>query len=174
MISPSPTPPCSMTACVAQAYGKMLGGSFRRASPDQLDELRVRTLGGYLDEVRAIAKEHQPDLYARTFKFLLWGGFVSFMLGAEPVADFSLANRTLLFDIDREAWSQELLDITGLDRSKLPDVVPASDNSTKYDDEQRQLQRVGKGKKPNQFIGQQMQRHRRPIGQRYRNQHNGQ
>jgi xylulokinase len=39
--------------------------------------------------------------------------------------DYSLANRTLLFDIDQCNWSDELLKLTGLDRTKLPDVVPA-------------------------------------------------
>ncbi|PKO22935.1 MAG: hypothetical protein CVU38_06865 [Chloroflexi bacterium HGW-Chloroflexi-1] len=70
-------------------------------------------------------QEHQPDLYERTHKFLLWGSFVSFMLGAEPVVDYSLANRTLFFDIDREAWSEEILELAGLDRSKLPDTAPS-------------------------------------------------
>lgn len=70
-------------------------------------------------------KEYRPDLYERTHKFLLWGSFVSFLLGAEPVVDHSLANRTLLLDIDRQAWSEELLAIAELDRDKLPDLAPS-------------------------------------------------
>jgi xylulokinase len=68
---------------------------------------------------------HQPDLYASTYKFLHWSAFVAFMLGAEARVDFSLANRTLLFDIRREDWSEELLNISGLDREKLPATVPS-------------------------------------------------
>ena len=49
----------------------------------------------------AVDPEAPPDLYERADKFLLWGGFVGFMLGAEPVVDYSLANRTLLFDLAR-------------------------------------------------------------------------
>jgi len=70
-------------------------------------------------------REHQPELYERTDKFLLWGGFIPFMLGAEPMVDYSLANRTLLFDLARKDWSDELLRWAGLDRSKLPDTVPS-------------------------------------------------
>jgi hypothetical protein len=55
----------------------------------------------------------------------LWGSFVPFMLGADPCVDYSLDNRTLLFDVDGEDWSDELLDWAGLDRAKLPTTVPS-------------------------------------------------
>ena len=69
--------------------------------------------------------QHQPDLYRQADKFLLWGSFVSYMLGARPAVDYSLANRTLLFDLEHETWSPEILDLTGLDDGKLADTVPA-------------------------------------------------
>ena len=68
---------------------------------------------------------HQPGLYESTYKFLNWSGFIAFMLGADPMVDYSLANRTLLFDIHQADWSDSLLEITGLDRSKLPATVPS-------------------------------------------------
>lgn len=68
-------------------------------------------------------KQHQPDLYRQTQLFLLWSGFVSFMLGADAKADYSLANRTLLFDLERRDWSDEILDLAHLDREKLPPTV---------------------------------------------------
>jgi xylulokinase len=70
-------------------------------------------------------KEYRPELYRRANKFMLWSGFVSFMLGAEPHVDFSLANRTLLFDLDQGDWSDELLSWAGLDREKLPPCLPS-------------------------------------------------
>ncbi len=93
---------------------------------ERLYRINGNTLGNHygLTKLKWI-KEHQPDLYERAHKFLLWGSFVSFMLGAEPVVDYSLANRTLLFDVDREAWSEELLKLARLDRSKLPDTAPS-------------------------------------------------
>lgn len=68
---------------------------------------------------------HEPDLYDRTDWFLPWNSFVSFMLGGEAVAEFSLASRTLLFDIDRQDWSESMVRIAGLDGAKLPRCVPA-------------------------------------------------
>jgi xylulokinase len=70
-------------------------------------------------------KQHQPDLYRQADLFLHWSGFISFMLGAEARTDFSLANRSLLFDLDRKDWSSELLALADLEQEKFPATVPA-------------------------------------------------
>ncbi len=69
-------------------------------------------------------REHRPEVFDRADYFLLWGDFAGFMLGAEPVTANSLANRTLLFDLKRNDWSDRLLDWAGLDRTKLGRVLP--------------------------------------------------
>ncbi len=101
-----------------------LGSSLDR---EHLYRINGNTLGNHysLTKLRWI-KEHQPDLYLRTHKFLHWSGFVAFMLGADPFLDYSLANRTLLFDVDGTTWSEEMLARAGLDRDKLPEVVPSA------------------------------------------------
>lgn len=68
-------------------------------------------------------RDNLPDMYRETHKFLLWGSFVAFMLGADPVVDYSLANRTLLFDLGAEDWSEEILGLAGIDRAKLPGLA---------------------------------------------------
>jgi xylulokinase len=70
-------------------------------------------------------RDNAPQTYAGAWKFLLWSGFVAFMLGAEPHVDYSLANRTLLFDIDACAWSEEVAGAAGIDLDKLPNPVQA-------------------------------------------------
>ena len=70
-------------------------------------------------------RAHQPNLYARTYKFLHWSDFIAFMLGADPVVDYSLANRSLLFDIHTGDWSDFLLEVADLDRAKLPATAPS-------------------------------------------------
>ncbi|MGD0920450.1 MAG: FGGY-family carbohydrate kinase [Terriglobia bacterium] len=70
-------------------------------------------------------REHEPELYAKADKFLLWGEMVGFMLGCEPLTSYSLANRTLLFDIRKEDWSDRLLVLAGIEREKLPKPVPS-------------------------------------------------
>ncbi|MCL5946121.1 MAG: FGGY family carbohydrate kinase [Planctomycetes bacterium] len=70
-------------------------------------------------------KEHAPEQYNAADYFLLWGGLVEFLLGADPFISYSHANRTLLFDIQTHNWSDKMLKISGIDRSKLPRCLPA-------------------------------------------------
>jgi xylulokinase len=93
---------------------------------EHLYRINGNTLGNQYSLTKLMwIKEHQTGLYAQTYKFLHWSSFVAFMLGADPVLDYSLANRTLLFDIDRETWSDEMIGLAGIDRARLPVVVPS-------------------------------------------------
>ena len=93
---------------------------------ERLYQINGNTLGNQytLTKLKWL-KQHQPDLYRQTRVFLPWSGFVSFMLGADARVDYSLANRTLLFDLESRDWSDELLELAQLDRDKLPPTVPS-------------------------------------------------
>ena len=95
-------------------------------SDEELYGITGNTLGNRftLTKLKWI-KKYQPDLYEQTDYFLPWSSFIAFMLGADPVVDFSLANRTLLFDVDKENWSEEIIKISGLDQEKLPETRAA-------------------------------------------------
>ena len=95
-------------------------------SNERLYSINGNTLGNHysLTKLKWL-KQHQAELYQQTDKFLHWSGCVSFMLGAEAQIDYSLANRTLLFDLERCDWSDELLGLAQLDREKLPPPFPA-------------------------------------------------
>lgn len=107
------------------------GAEYLPALRAQLDDARLyaingNTPGNHYSLTKLLwLKDHQPDLYQQADRFLHWSGFVAFMLGAEAVVDYSLANRTLLFDLERQAWSDELIRLVQLDRAKLPPTVPA-------------------------------------------------
>jgi xylulokinase len=68
-------------------------------------------------------REHRPQVYRDADYFLLWSDFIAFMLGAQAVTNNSHANRTLLFDLDADDWSDELLGWSGVERSRLGRVV---------------------------------------------------
>ncbi len=93
---------------------------------DTLYRINGNTLGNHysLTKLKWI-KQHQPDQYDQADYYLHWSGFIAFMLGADPAVDYSLANRTLLFDLDRGVWSAELVERAGLDMDKLPRTVPS-------------------------------------------------
>ena len=95
-------------------------------SDERLYAINGNTLGNHYSMTKLMwIQEHQPELYERADYFLHWSSFVAFMLGAEPALDYSLANRTLLFDLERLHWSAELLDIANLDASRLPPTIPS-------------------------------------------------
>ena len=49
-----------------------------------------------------------------------------FKLTGRHLADYSNASRTMLFDIHKLAWSDELCALLGVDRGSLPEPVPSS------------------------------------------------
>jgi xylulokinase len=70
-------------------------------------------------------KKNKPDVYKNTWKFLLFADFILFKLGAKPHTDYSLAARTMAFDIINKKWSAEILECAGLDEDKFGEPVQA-------------------------------------------------
>ncbi|MCC7449012.1 MAG: hypothetical protein IT324_16455 [Anaerolineae bacterium] len=70
-------------------------------------------------------RDNRPELFEQTYKFLCWADLVAYMLGGDPMGNYALANRTLFFDLRRQAWSQETLDYVGMPADKLPSVAPS-------------------------------------------------
>lgn len=69
--------------------------------------------------------EHQPEVLARTDKWLLIEDFLNFMLCGRRATDYSMASCTLLFDQHRRDWSDELLEAAEIDRRLLCDAFPS-------------------------------------------------
>ncbi len=90
-------------------------------SAEELYRITGNTLSNQFSIVKLMwMRRNQPELYDKVDSFLPWNSFVSFMLGGDPVAEYALANRTLLFDVDSEGWSDRMITVSGLDPGKLP------------------------------------------------------
>ena len=70
-------------------------------------------------------KENQPELYNQAAHWLCVPDFINYRLTGELATDYSIAGRTLLFDIKERNWSKPLLDLAGLDGTLLPPVAPS-------------------------------------------------
>ncbi|MBM3333151.1 hypothetical protein FJY63_00655 [Candidatus Sumerlaeota bacterium] len=70
-------------------------------------------------------KKHEPEFYESAHKFLLWEDLVAYLLGCDPVIDYSVANRTLLFDLEAAKWSEELAGAMGLCTDKMAELRPS-------------------------------------------------
>jgi len=71
-------------------------------------------------------KENQPDLWRRTHKILFPKDYLRFRVTGEWMTDLSEASSILLFNRERNDWSDEILQLTGIDREKLPKTLPST------------------------------------------------
>ncbi|MHB1253791.1 MAG: FGGY-family carbohydrate kinase, partial [Candidatus Humimicrobiaceae bacterium] len=65
-------------------------------------------------------KNNIPEIYEKTWKFLCWEDFVFYRLGIEPSTDYSVACRTLAFDINKNRWSKDILKAADISEDLFP------------------------------------------------------
>jgi xylulokinase len=70
-------------------------------------------------------RQHQPEVFHTARRFLCMPDFVFHQLGLEPTMDYSLAARTMVFDVGQLAWSEEILEPAQLDLTKLSRARPS-------------------------------------------------
>ncbi len=70
-------------------------------------------------------RRHKPDIFARTWKFLLMEDYIIYKLTGETVIDYSLASRTMAFDIRKLSWDDGLLAAAGISRDRMSVPVPS-------------------------------------------------
>ena len=73
-------------------------------------------------------KRHQPELIRRAWKFLCFEDYALYRLtgGDDPATDYSMAGRTMFFDVRRRRWDEELLDLAGLAPEQMPRPLPSA------------------------------------------------
>ncbi|MHB8963038.1 MAG: FGGY-family carbohydrate kinase [Saccharofermentanales bacterium] len=70
-------------------------------------------------------RAHKPEVFRRVWKFLLVEDFIIYRLTGEAFTDYSLASRTMAFDIRKLAWDDELLALAGIGSGKMALPVPS-------------------------------------------------
>jgi xylulokinase len=69
-------------------------------------------------------REHEPDIYAATAAFLPAGGYLGYRLTGRLAMSVSEGGLAGVFDIAALDWSDEMLAAYGLERHKLPEILP--------------------------------------------------
>jgi len=72
-------------------------------------------------------RDNLPGVYDRVYKFMTYADFILAKLGSEPVIDYTMASRTMAFDLLRKDWSDEILGAVGVDRNLLSRPVPSGE-----------------------------------------------
>jgi xylulokinase len=70
-------------------------------------------------------REHAPAAYAAAARWLHVSDYIAFRLCGAQVTDYSLATRTMLFDLMQLRWSDAIVAAAGLRADLLPEAVPA-------------------------------------------------
>ena len=69
-------------------------------------------------------KKHKPEIYEKAKHVFLMEDYVVFLLTGVAKIDYSLATRTLGFDIRNFNWSEEIFDASGIDINLMSEAVP--------------------------------------------------
>jgi len=72
-------------------------------------------------------QRHEPENWERVRHILLPKDYVRYRLTGEFAIDVADGSGTILFDLARRTWSDEILDALGLDRSLFPDTHEGPD-----------------------------------------------
>lgn len=95
-------------------------------------EQQIRVLGnsfysGFLLPSLLWMKENEPENYAEIRYLLLPKDYITFRLSGQLSSDFSDASGTLSFDIVKQEWSQEILDLFNIPRAWFPKLYEIGD-----------------------------------------------
>ncbi len=98
-----------------------------------LSEQRVLSITGVaIDPIYSASKilwlrENVPEVYEKTTCFLCAKDYIIYKLTGEIVTDYSMASRTMLFDVVNRKWSTEICSAMGISIDKLP---PAKESTS--------------------------------------------
>jgi len=86
-----------------------------------------RALTGFTAPKLLWLRRHEPEVFARIERILLPKDYVRLRLTGEHAIDVADASGTLLFDVRRRAWSDEVLDLLELPASWLPPAYESTE-----------------------------------------------
>lgn len=73
--------------------------------------------------------KHEPKIFEKTAKVLLPAAYVNYYLTGTYIADLSDSAGTAWLDVHARDWSSELLSISGMQRSQMPNLVEGCDKA---------------------------------------------
>lgn len=111
--------------------GPSITGTDQRGA-EEMEEICSRFQKDYLTNITGLnmssiysankivwLKKHRKPLYKKAWKIVTFQDFIIYKLTGETLIDFSMASRTLLFDIQKNDWCEELLKGLEIEREKL-------------------------------------------------------
>ncbi len=72
-------------------------------------------------------QQNEPDLMARTCKFLDVNGYLVYRSTGRMIADWTAASATGVFNLKSKKWDDFLIRFLGVPKDKLPDLLPSNE-----------------------------------------------
>lgn len=79
-------------------------------------------------------RDNAPQVYEKAFKFMTYADFILSRLGSECTIDYTMASRTMAFDLEKRVWSDSILSRLGMDASMLSKTVESGTIAGKIND----------------------------------------
>jgi xylulokinase len=70
-------------------------------------------------------KQHRPEIYFNAWKFFCCEDYIIYKLSGIAAIDYSMAARTMAFDIKRKQWSDEIIALADVDNEKFSQAFPS-------------------------------------------------
>jgi xylulokinase len=71
-------------------------------------------------------RDHRPSVFSRMRKLVTFQDFMIWRLTGSPAIDYSMASRTMLFDVTKKSWIDEYLELIGITRDFFSPAVESS------------------------------------------------
>ena len=70
-------------------------------------------------------KENEPEVWQKVYKFQLPKDYMRLRLTDVWAVDYHDLSGTLLLDVTNLCWAEEIIDLVGVEREKLPELLPS-------------------------------------------------
>jgi xylulokinase len=98
-----------------------------RVAPDDIYQITGHRLSASYSVNKILwIRDHQPDIYQATYKFVHAKDAMVARLTGKFVTDPSDASGMNLYDLEQGQWSEKILEAAGLDPAQLPDIRPST------------------------------------------------
>lgn len=71
-------------------------------------------------------RDHEPAVYAKTYKTLCAKDYINCRLTGRMATDYSDASGTNAFDLNTFSWSEKIIALAGLDLAQFPEALPST------------------------------------------------
>ena len=115
----------------AMLYTDPRGNGECRRLVERLTEERIAAITGMRPhEMYGISKmmwlrDNEPGMYSQAKHVFQVEDLIVYILSGKAQIDYSLATRSMAFDITTLKWSDEILDTAGIEKSLFPEAVPS-------------------------------------------------